>query len=112
MWRPAASMKSCSGSSVPDGAGVGFGDGGFGAHDDVALLERGAQGRELVVGELVLVCEGLDLLLLDEAALGGLLEQALGRRQVVQMDRVAQRNTFLSWRGRLSAASCASRAGA
>jgi hypothetical protein len=38
----------------------------------------------------VLVGERLDVLLLDEAALGGLLEQALDRREVVQVNRVAQ----------------------
>jgi hypothetical protein len=74
---------------------------GAGAHDDVALLERVAQRRQLVVGELVLVGERLDLLLVDEAALGGLLEQALGRREVVQMYRVAQFDPFLSGNGRL-----------
>jgi hypothetical protein len=65
-----------------------------GAHDDVALLERGTQSRELLLLELVLVRQRLDLLLLDETALGGLLEQALGRREVVQMNRVAQLNPF------------------
>ena len=73
--------------------------GGRGAHDDVALLERGAQGSELLVLELVLVRQRLDLLLLDEAALGGLLEQALGRREVVQVNRVGQFNPFLSRSG-------------
>jgi hypothetical protein len=68
--------------------------GGRGAHDDVALLERDAQGSELLVLELVLVRQRLDLLLLDEAALGGLLAQALGRRQVMQVNRVAQLNPF------------------
>jgi hypothetical protein len=38
----------------------------------------------------MLVGERLNVLLLDEAALGGLLEQALDRREVVQMNRVAQ----------------------
>jgi hypothetical protein len=38
----------------------------------------------------VLVGESLNVLFLDEAALGGLLEQALDRREVVQMNRVAQ----------------------
>jgi hypothetical protein len=42
----------------------------------------------------VLVSEGLDLLLLDEPALGGLLDQALGRREVVQVQGVAQLNPF------------------
>jgi hypothetical protein len=69
-----------------------LGDGG--AHDHVALFERGAQGRELLFLELVLVRQRFDLLLLDETALGGLLEQALGRREVVQMNRVAQLNPF------------------
>ena len=67
------------------------------AHDDVALLERGAERRDVVFGQLVLVGESLDLLLLDETALGGLLDQALGRREVVQMNRVAQLNSFRSW---------------
>jgi hypothetical protein len=43
----------------------------------------------------VLVGEGLELLLLDETALGGLLDEALGRRQIVQM-RVSQWNLPLS----------------
>jgi hypothetical protein len=60
------------------------------AHDDVALLERGAEAGEVVLAQLVLVGERLDVLLLDETALGGLLEQALGRREVVQVNRVAQ----------------------
>jgi hypothetical protein len=60
------------------------------AHDDVALLERGAQSGEIVLAKLVLVGECLDVLLLDETALGGLLEQALDRREVVQVNRVAQ----------------------
>jgi hypothetical protein len=68
----------------------------LGAHDDVALLERGPQRGELLLGELVLVGEGLDLLLLDESAVGGLLDQALGRREVVQVNRVAQWNPFRS----------------
>jgi len=66
------------------------------AHNDVALLERGAQGSRLVLGELVLVGERLELLLLDETALGGLLEQALGRREVVQVNGVAQCCSFRS----------------
>jgi hypothetical protein len=66
----------------------------LGAHDDVALLERGPERSKLLLGELVLVGEGLDLLLLDEAAVGGLLDQALGRREVMQMNRVAQWNTL------------------
>jgi hypothetical protein len=60
------------------------------AHDDVALLERGAQRGEVVLAQLVLVGERLDVLLLDEAALGGVLEQVLGRREIVQVNRVAQ----------------------
>jgi hypothetical protein len=60
------------------------------AHDDVALFERGAQAGEVVLGQLVLVGESLDVLFLDETALGGLLEQALDRREVVQVNRVAQ----------------------
>jgi hypothetical protein len=43
----------------------------------------------------VLVSEGLELLLLDETALSGLLEQALGGRKVMQMYRLAQWNPFL-----------------
>jgi hypothetical protein len=73
----------------------------LGAHDDVALLERGLQRLELLLGELVLVREGLELLLLDEAALGGLLDQALGRRKIVQMNRVAQFKSLRSWWGRM-----------
>jgi len=42
----------------------------------------------------VLVGQRLELPLLDETALGGLLEQALGRRQVVQMNGVAQLSAF------------------
>jgi hypothetical protein len=52
------------------------------------------QRRQLVLGELVLVGERLELLLLDEAALGGLLDQALGGSEVVQMYGVAQLNPF------------------
>ena len=66
----------------------------LGAHDDVALVERGAQCGELVLAQLVLVRQRFDLLLLDETALGGLLEQALDRREVVQVNRVAQWNPF------------------
>src|SRR5262249_53263315 len=62
----------------------------LGADDDVALLERGLQRLELLLAELVLVGEGLELLFLDETALGGLLDQALGRRKIVQVNRVAQ----------------------
>jgi len=38
----------------------------------------------------VLVGQRLNVLLLDETALGGLLEQALDRREVVQVNGVAQ----------------------
>jgi hypothetical protein len=38
----------------------------------------------------VLVGERLDVLLLDETALGGLLEQSLDRREVMQMNRLVQ----------------------
>jgi hypothetical protein len=68
----------------------------LGADDDVALLECSPERRDLVVGQLVLVGERDELLLLDEAALGGLLEQALGRREVVQMNRCVQLNPFRS----------------
>jgi hypothetical protein len=68
--------------------------GRFFAHDDVALFERGAQTGDVVLGQLVLVGESLDVLLLDETALGGLLEQALDRREVMQMNRVAQCCSF------------------
>jgi hypothetical protein len=60
------------------------------AHDHVALLERGTQAGDVVLGQLVLVGESLNVLFLDETALGGLLEQALDRREVVQVNRVAQ----------------------
>jgi hypothetical protein len=66
-----------------------------GADDDVALVERGVERGELVVGQLVLVGERLELPLLDEAAVGGLLDQALGGRQIMQM-RVSQWNLPLS----------------
>jgi hypothetical protein len=48
----------------------------------------------------VLVCEGLKILLLDEAALCGLLEQALGRREIVQVYRVAQLKSLSLVEGR------------
>jgi hypothetical protein len=60
------------------------------AHDDVALFERGAQTGDVVLGQLVLVGQSLNVLLLDETALGGLLEQALDRREIVQVNRVVQ----------------------
>jgi hypothetical protein len=66
------------------------------AHDDVALLERGAKAGEVVLGQLVLVGQSLNVLLLDEAALSGLLEQALDRREVMQVNRVAQCYSFRS----------------
>jgi hypothetical protein len=43
----------------------------------------------------VLVRERLQLALVDEAALGSLLDQALGRRQIVQVNRLVQLNPFL-----------------
>jgi hypothetical protein len=45
----------------------------------------------------VLVRQSLDVLLLDEPALSGLLEQTLGRREVVQVNGFAQ-FTILSLR--------------
>jgi hypothetical protein len=71
---------------------------GGGADDDVALVEGGPERRDLVVGQLVLVGKGLELALLDEAALRRLLEQAVGRRQIVQV-RVSQWNrpSFGRW---------------
>jgi hypothetical protein len=66
------------------------------AYDDVALFERGAESGDVVLGQLVLVGESLNVLLLDEAALGGLLEQALGRREIVQVNGVAQCCSFRS----------------
>jgi hypothetical protein len=72
------------------------------AQDDVALLERCPERGQLVIGQLVLVGERLELLFLDETALGGLLDQALGRREIVQVNRVAQLNPSL---GRGGAAS-------
>jgi hypothetical protein len=70
--------------------------GRFLAHDDITLFERDAERSEIVLGQLMLVGECLDVLLLDETALGGLLEQALGRREVMQMNRVAQCCSFRS----------------
>jgi hypothetical protein len=67
----------------------------LGAQDDVALLERGPERGQLVIGQLVLVGERLELLFLDETALRGLLDQALGRREIVQVYRVAQFNPSL-----------------
>jgi hypothetical protein len=64
--------------------------GGLVAHDDVALLERDTQAGEVVLRQLVLVRQSLDVLLLDEAALGGLLEQALDRGEIVQVNRLVQ----------------------
>jgi len=58
-----------------------------------------AQRHDLELRQVVVVRERLQLLLLDEAALGGLLDQALGRRKVVQMNRLAQLNPFRSWAG-------------
>jgi len=56
----------------------------------------------------VLVGKRHELLLVDEAALGGLLDEALGRRQVVQMNRVAQLNPFRRGGAACGAASLAS----
>ena len=95
LWRPAASMKSWSGSSVPVRRRRSLGGRDGGADDHVALVEGGAERRNLVLGQVVLVGEGLQVALLDETAVGGLLEQAIGRRQVVQM-RVSQWNLPLS----------------
>jgi hypothetical protein len=66
------------------------------AYDNVALFERDAESGDVVLGQLVLVGERLNVLLLDETALGGLLEQALGRREVVQVNGVAQCYSFRS----------------
>jgi len=44
----------------------------------------------------VLVSESLNVLLLDKTTLGGFLEQALGRREVVQVNGVAQCCSFRS----------------
>jgi hypothetical protein len=49
----------------------------------------------------VLVRERHELLLVDETALGGLLDEALGRREIVQVNGLAQLNPFL---GRMRAA--------
>jgi hypothetical protein len=70
--------------------------GRFVAHDDIALLERGTQTGDVVLGQLVLVGESLNVLLLDETALGGLLEQALDGREVVQVNRLVQCCSFPS----------------
>jgi hypothetical protein len=60
------------------------------AHDDVALFERSAESREVVLGQLVFVRQSLDVLLLDETALGGFLEQTLGGGKVVQVNGFVQ----------------------
>jgi hypothetical protein len=60
------------------------------AHDDVALLERDPKAGQVVLGQLMLVRQSLNVLLLDETALGGLLEQALDRGEIVQVNGVAQ----------------------
>jgi hypothetical protein len=82
--------------------------GGIGAHDDVALVERGLQRGEVVLAELVLVGKRRELLFVDETALGGLLDEALGRREVVQVNRVAQWNPFRRGGAACGAASLAS----
>jgi len=56
----------------------------------------------------VLVGKRRELLLVDEAALGGLLDEALGRREVVQVNRVAQWNPFRRGGAACGAASLAS----
>jgi hypothetical protein len=66
------------------------------AHNYVALFERGAETGDVILGQLVLVGESLNVLLLDETALRGLLEQALGRREIVQVNGVAQCCSFRS----------------
>jgi hypothetical protein len=66
------------------------------AYDNVALFERGAETGDVVLGQLVLVGESLNVLFLDETALGGLLDQALDRREVVQVNGVAQCYSFRS----------------
>jgi hypothetical protein len=60
----------------------------------------------------VLVREGLELLLLDETALGGLLDQALGRRKIVQVNRVAQFKSLRSWWGRICGSASSASGGA
>jgi len=70
-----------------------FGRGG--PDDHVALVEGDVERRDLLVGQLVLVGERLEVLLLDEAAVGGLLDQALGGGQIVQV-RISQWNLPLS----------------
>jgi hypothetical protein len=56
----------------------------------------------------VLIGKRHELLLVDEAALGGLLNEALGRREVVQVNRVAQWNPFRRGGAACGAASLAS----
>jgi hypothetical protein len=68
-------------------------DGGADGH--VALVECDLERRDLVLGQLVLVGERLELFLLDKTALGSLLDEALGRCQIVQM-RVSQWDRPLS----------------
>ena len=64
-----------------------------------------AESRDVFLGQLVLVGQCLNVLLLDEAALGGFLEQTLGRREVVQMNRLAQLRSFRSeWAAGLAGA--------
>jgi hypothetical protein len=62
------------------------------------------QRADLVLVQLVLVGERLQLALVNVAALGGLLDQALGRRQIVQVNRLVQCNPFLARVGPLTAA--------
>ena len=49
----------------------------------------------IFVGQIVLVGERLELPFLDETAISGLLDEALGRRQIVQV-RISQWNLPLS----------------
>jgi hypothetical protein len=56
----------------------------------------------------VLIGKRDELLLVDEAALGGLLDEALGRCEVVQVNRVAQWNPFRRGGAACGAASSAS----
>jgi hypothetical protein len=64
------------------------------AHDDVALFERQPERRNVVLGQLVLVRQRRDVLLLDESALGGLLEQTLDGGEVVQVNGFVQLNVL------------------
>jgi len=52
----------------------------------------------------VLVGERLQLPLVDGTALRGLLDEALGRRQIMQVNRLVQLSPFLGRMGRFEAA--------